>query len=345
MKKPDAKYVNAQNLKYVLYVKPCKDGSFVSRDPENDCKFPDCPAYYWAQYLGDNTKCEPTHEREAKGFTYEECMQKAEDSGFMYFSYVEEQQVCFASETCDRPKENTGWDWKVYMKVMHEEQEGMCIGGEHEYDDVKLMWDDMDMGEMEKDCGEGFDGTYKIVCGEDGAVDMKDFMCRKKYDYVEEDWDRSDCEAKCGIDSKPGTKATRYVDCYDYFGEPADAEMCSDKALPDMEKECGVRECVKYWVEEGCSTERDANGADDHAKQELLENEKSNVFCCDDEANTCTTAVRNGKCSGLVDFVDAMAMCKAMGLNICTMEQLDAGICCGRGCNANNKLTWSRDQV
>merc|ERR1711962_807693 len=96
-------------------VKVCPDGSTVSRDVEMDCSFPECPKYYWAQYLGENTKCEKTGDREAAGVSKEDCMMRAEEQGAKYMSWVDENGgVCFVSTSCDNPVVGTGWNWMVW---------------------------------------------------------------------------------------------------------------------------------------------------------------------------------------------------------------------------------------
>merc|ERR1712062_17724 len=195
-----------------------------------------------------------------------------------------------------------------------------------------------DGDEVSKACEEGYEGEYAIMCNEGGI--SFDHTCTMNYFLSESDWDREECDPRCDIDQPEGAMEHRRVVCYDSMGKESEFEMCEGQYVTGgTSRQCTRRDCMSYVVEEGCGTENDANGGDDFHPALALETDKKHLaVCC--STDSCDAKVKKGACSGVRDFLGARAMCKAMGMDLCTRAQLESGMCCGKGCNVNNRTIW-----
>ena len=61
------------------------------------------------------------------------------------------------------------------------------------------------------------------------------------------------------------------------------------------------------------------------------------VRCCEMDGTDCYTP----KCSlEATSYEDAENECYEQGLRLCTPSEMKSGLCCGSGCEFDNKLTW-----
>ena len=67
------------------------------------------------------------------------------------------------------------------------------------------------------------------------------------------------------------------------------------------------------------------------------------VNCCSGSMSNDNLTCRRNGCFTTTSFLDAKDHCEKDGMRLCTVDELDSGICCNRGCGFNNKLSWTAD--
>merc|ERR1719210_167870 len=74
--------------------------------------------------------------------------------------------------------------------------------------------------------------------------------------------------------------------------------------------------------------------------------EKSNtaaVRCCSMDGSTCKTP---GSCPSGKDHSEAVTICSALNMRLCTLDELLADVCCGTGCNFDYMTNvWTSSEV
>ena len=94
-----------------------------------------------------------------------------------------------------------------------------------------------------------------------------------------------------------------------------------------------------HYAADGCV----GNGIFRHTTQ-LADDSLSNVSCCNGSADEGNLVCTRPGCKNL-NFQSAKAHCESQGLRLCTVAELFAGACCGKGCNYDNELNWASDVV
>jgi len=93
----------------------------------------------------------------------------------------------------------------------------------------------------------------------------------------------------------------------------------------------------KYWADDGCHTESGETMADDYIGGWIGESHRFGVRCC--SATACKpgfTCKRDGK-----THAEAVAICKDMGLELCSKAQILSEMCCQTGGQCDNRPVWT----
>ncbi|KAK3262232.1 hypothetical protein CYMTET_28901 [Cymbomonas tetramitiformis] len=74
--------------------------------------------------------------------------------------------------------------------------------------------------------------------------------------------------------------------------------------------------------------------------------ESLRAVCCGGAAGSeCAVEDAEGVCLGEMAWEEAEAACAALGLHLCAAKELEAGDCCGVGCDANNQRVWTSESI
>ena len=66
------------------------------------------------------------------------------------------------------------------------------------------------------------------------------------------------------------------------------------------------------------------------------------VSCCEDtnEGVKCRRKP-NGSCNTVSTFFEAEALCSVAGMRLCSIQELESGVCCNGGCNFDARVNWT----
>lgn len=67
------------------------------------------------------------------------------------------------------------------------------------------------------------------------------------------------------------------------------------------------------------------------------------VNCCKGEKTNGTLQCRRPGCSLATSFFDATVKCESEGMRLCSVQELESGICCNKGCQFDFRVGWSSD--
>jgi len=88
----------------------------------------------------------------------------------------------------------------------------------------------------------------------------------------------------------------------------------------------------RHYVFDGCQ-EKPGNFHNGTTRAAALDGyDTAAVRCCKPDGSTCETDV-NGLCNSGKTFAEAKSICETNGWRLCTLPELETGICCGTGCD------------
>ena len=102
--------------------------------------------------------------------------------------------------------------------------------------------------------------------------------------------------------------------------------------------------CVEtsYYVDDGCHSENVT--PDDVTGFYQTETSEAFVRCCSDDASSCTTVNDCMILDNLMNYASAEDECTAIGMRLCTMDELLTDVCCGAGGQCDSAAVWTSTQ-
>ena len=70
--------------------------------------------------------------------------------------------------------------------------------------------------------------------------------------------------------------------------------------------------------------------------------EEHSVRCCNEVGDTCTSPE---PCQLASTYREAILTCYDLGLRLCSRNEMVSNMCCGTGCQINQKTTWLADDT
>jgi len=67
------------------------------------------------------------------------------------------------------------------------------------------------------------------------------------------------------------------------------------------------------------------------------------VNCCAGSKSTRSLTCSRPACFETNSYIAAKEYCEKGGMRLCTVDELDSGVCCNKGCGFNSRITWSSD--
>jgi len=102
---------------------------------------------------------------------------------------------------------------------------------------------------------------------------------------------------------------------------------------------------IRYWVDDGCHSERHPDPNPNDLKGSFNEpSSLAGVRCCNAAGNWCGTV---GSCPGYHTYSDAAALCVSTfgsSYRLCTKDELHTEICCGSGGMCDHHPVWTSTQ-
>jgi len=99
---------------------------------------------------------------------------------------------------------------------------------------------------------------------------------------------------------------------------------------------------VRYWVDDGCHTERHPDPRANDVQGSFYEpSSRAGVRCCNSYGTSCDTV---GSCPGYYTYSEAAALCASTfgsGWRLCTKDELHTEICCGSGGMCDHHPVWT----
>ena len=94
----------------------------------------------------------------------------------------------------------------------------------------------------------------------------------------------------------------------------------------------------QWYVDDGCHVEVITGPPDDVAGSYQPISFKAGVRCCSMDGSQCNTP---GKCPGNSTYYDAVDKCAAIGMRLCTKDELLSDFCCGKGGGCDTHAVWT----
>jgi len=99
---------------------------------------------------------------------------------------------------------------------------------------------------------------------------------------------------------------------------------------------------TSYYVDDGCHSENVT--PDDVTGFYQTETSEAFVRCCSDDASSCTTVNDCTNSNNLMSYAGAEDECTAIGMRLCTKDELLTDVCCGAGGQCDSAAVWTSTQ-
>jgi len=86
---------------------------------------------------------------------------------------------------------------------------------------------------------------------------------------------------------------------------------------------------TEYYVDDGCHSE--GTTADDVTGFFQSETSEAFVRCCSSDGSLCDTVNDCTNSNNLMNYANAEEECNAIGMRLCTKDELLTEVCCGSG--------------
>ncbi len=176
-------------------------------------------------------------------------------------------------------------------------------------------------------------------------------------DVIDGNWDANEESVRLTISTKdlPSGKHIVYVQAIDSLGyagpvSSAFVNFVQESAQVEEASSSPSSEHTLFPTKQVNSFHRAAKGClkivnDDQVDLCLAKEHTSNIAvnCCSgSQQNGDLTCSRTG-CKQTKSYDEATAHCESMSMRLCTTTELEARVCCGKGCLFNKLPTWTSD--
>lgn len=97
---------------------------------------------------------------------------------------------------------------------------------------------------------------------------------------------------------------------------------------------------VTYRAADGCL--RNDETQVDTCFTPVIENGRA-VNCCQGQLSSFNLECLRPDCLLATSFLEATAHCESKGMRLCSTQELEIGVCCGKGCNFDWRVGWTAD--